>query len=335
MRAFSRWARLSFRLQRWEVLASIAGVALHAGLALWFAWQLRGIAAGEPACPDPNAYVPGCEALSQRFRGLADWATGLLYLSWGAPFAMGLLLGVPIVSREIESGTAATAWTLSRSRIRWLLGRVAFAAAVLVMLLAVVTVVSGVLAVAIMPNLHLERDFTWIGRRDWLIVGRGLAALGLGVLIGAALGRLLPGLLAAAFASVVVFAGLSLAMDRWNETLTVVVDPSGLPDAAPESSGALHVGQRIELPSGELVSWSDTALVGDVQVIDERGRLYTAFDDETGMPDPTTFVGWDRALVVPGDRYPQVVARDCAVTIGVGLLALGGGMAVIRRRRPA
>jgi hypothetical protein len=213
--------------------------------------------------------------------------------------------------------------------VRWLAGRFAFALVVLVALLAVVVIASGLLAAAIVPNLHLERDFTWIGRRDWLIVARGIAALGIGVLVGAVAGRQLPGLLAAAFASVLVVTGVSLAMDRWNETLAVVLNPSRLPDGAPEAAGALHVGQRIELPSGELVSYEDTPLVGDVQMIDERGGLYTSFDEETGAPDPASFVGWDRALVVPGDRYPQVVARDSAVAIGVGILALGAGAAVV------
>jgi hypothetical protein len=80
-----RWARLSFRLQRWEVLASVVGVAVLAALMLWFAWQLRMLAAAQPGCQDPHAYVPGCEAFAQRFQGLSDWAQGLLYLSWGAP----------------------------------------------------------------------------------------------------------------------------------------------------------------------------------------------------------------------------------------------------------
>src|SRR5690606_27428884 len=104
--SLGRWARLSFRLQRWEVLASVAGVAVLTGLMLWFAWPLRMLAAGQPGCTDPAAYVPGCEAFVQRFQGMSGWAQGLLYLSWGAPFGMGLVLGVPIVAREVEGRTA-------------------------------------------------------------------------------------------------------------------------------------------------------------------------------------------------------------------------------------
>jgi hypothetical protein len=41
------------------------------------------------------------------------------------PFLLGLLGGVPIVSREIEARTAQTAWSLNPSRSRWLRRQVA------------------------------------------------------------------------------------------------------------------------------------------------------------------------------------------------------------------
>jgi hypothetical protein len=328
--AIRRWARLSFRLQRWEVLASVVGVALLTVLMLWFAWRLRAIAAEEPACVDPAAYVPGCEAFVRRFQDLAGWAQGLLYLSWGAPFGMGLVLGVPIVAREVEGRTAGIVWTLSRSRLRWLAGRLAFAALVVVALLALVVLASGQLAAAIVPNLQLERDFTWIGRRDWLIVARGLAALAIGMLAGAVVGRQLPGLLAAAFASVLLFTGVSLAMDRWNESLAIIIDPYSPPDGVVE--GSLGVGGGVELPSGKLVSYAEIA--SDTQFQDETGAIYTRWDEDTGIPDPDSFVGWDRVRVIPGREYPLVLARDSAATLGIGALALVGSAYAVRRRRP-
>jgi len=327
-----RWARLSFRLQRWEVLASVAGVGVLAVAMLWFAWQLRGLAAAEPGCPDPHAYVPGCETLAQRFQGLADWGTGLLFLSWGAPFGVGLLLGVPIVTREVEGRTAGISWTLSLSQAQWLLARIAFAAVVVVVLLAVVVLASGVLAAAIQPQLHLDRDFTWYGHRDGLIVARGLAALGLGALVGAVVGRILPALLAAAFASVLVFGALSLGMDRWNETLAIVIDPYAMPNGAREWEGAMGMGGAIELPSGELVSYADVAV--DIQYGDASGGLYTRYDEAANEPDPSSFVGWERSFVVAGKRYPEVLAREAGVAAGLGLLATGAAVAVVRRRRP-
>ena len=330
MTGLARWARLSFRLQCWEVLASVVGVAVLVGLMLWFAWQLRMLASGQPGCPDPNAYEPGCEVFAQRFSDLSGWAQGLLYLSWGAPFGMGLVLGVPIVAREVEGRTAGMAWTLSRSRVRWLAGRLAFAALVLVALLAVVVLASGQLAAAIVPNLHLERDFTWVGRRDWLIAARGVAALGIGVLVGTVVGRQLPGLLAAAAVSVLLFTGVSLGMDRLNESLAIVIDPYAPPGGVVDGSLGLDGG--VELPSGELVAYAEIA--SDTQFQDQTGAIYTRWNEETGLPDPDSFVGWDRVRIIPGRQYPLVMARDSAVTLGLGALLVGGSVLAVRRRRP-
>jgi hypothetical protein len=96
------WAPLLFRLNRWEVLASVAGTALLVAAMLWFTWQLRTLAAAEPACLDPTTYVEACEQSPQAFYELVSRAEWLSYLGWVAPFGMGLVLGVPLVSREIE-----------------------------------------------------------------------------------------------------------------------------------------------------------------------------------------------------------------------------------------
>src|SRR3972149_2535594 len=86
----------------------------------WFPWQLRTLAAAEPACLDPTTYVVACEQSPQAFYELASFAEGLSAVAWVAPFGMGLVLGVPLVSREIEQRTAGMAWALSRSRTSWL-----------------------------------------------------------------------------------------------------------------------------------------------------------------------------------------------------------------------
>ena len=67
MSRIGSWLVLSFRLQRWEVLASAAGAALLTAGMLWFAWQLRTLAVTEPGCADPTSYAPGCERFAQQF----------------------------------------------------------------------------------------------------------------------------------------------------------------------------------------------------------------------------------------------------------------------------
>lgn len=323
MSRIGSWLVLSFRMHRWEVLASATGVALLSAAMLWFSWQLRTLAATDPGCVDPSAYAPGCTQLAQRFYELSSKADWLSYFSWAAPFGMGLVLGVPLVSREIEHRTAAMAWTLSRSRAWWLARRVAFLVLVLVVLLLVLAVVGEVLASAEMPTLHLDRDFAWYGRRGALIVVRGLASLGIGVLIGAMLGRVLPALLLAAFASVLIFTAISLGMDRWMEG-DAIVQPFGL-----DRAGGLNLGQRIELPSGKLVGYGDLPYGGDTW--DVEGDIYAA---EADIGHPDRIIGRDRELLVPGKLYPQIVLRESGVVGGVALLLGLGAVGVVRRRRP-
>jgi hypothetical protein len=330
VRWLGSWLALSFRLHRWEVLASAAGVAILTVAMLWFTLQLRALTAGEAGCLDPAAVVAGCEQFAQRFGDLSGWGSRLLYVSWGAPFGMGLVLGVPLVSREIEHRTASIAWTLSRSRAWWLARRVAFLALVLIGLLAVVAVASDVLASALQPTLHLDRDFTWYGRRGGLIVVRGLAALGIGVTLGAFIGRLLPAMLAAAFVSVLIFTAVSLGMDRWLAA-DAVVQPA-LNGGLLDGSGGRSMGNRIELASGELLTWTDLYRRGFINVQeDQDGRLYASVED---LGHPERAVGLDRMLVVPGRLYPQFVLRESAVVGGLALMLTLAAVGVVGRRRP-
>jgi hypothetical protein len=320
------WLILSFRLHRWEVLASVAGVALLSAGMLWFAWQLRDLAAAEPRCLDPMTYVAACEQSPQAFYELSDKAEWLSYLAWLGPFGMGLLLGVPLVSREVEHRTAAVAWTLSRSRTWWLARRAAFLILVLAVLLLVVAVMGEVLASAQMPTRHLDRNFAWYGRRGGLIVVRGLASLGIGVLVGAWLGRVMPALLVGIAATILVFSGISLGMDRWIQGDAIVATPTD------DSAGARSLGQRVELPSGELVDYGELARRGlSVEVIDEENRL---FADPADIGHPERMIGLDRTLLVPGRLYPQIVLREAVVVGGAAVLLAIAATFVVSRRRP-
>ncbi len=116
-----------------------------------------------------------------------------------------MLLGAPLVAREIDGGTAQLAWSIGRSRTWWLLRRIAFIALIVALLLATLAVASEVLATMLAPDRNLSADFVWFGRRGWLIVARGMGALILGMLVGAAIGRVLPAILAAALVTALVF----------------------------------------------------------------------------------------------------------------------------------
>jgi ABC-type transport system involved in multi-copper enzyme maturation permease subunit len=324
-RAWS-WVRLSFAMQRWELLFVLGGVALLAAAMLWIAWQARLFAAANLSCLDFSTYQPGCDVTREHFRQLTDLGAKLLYFSYAAPYGMGLILGVPLVAREVDHGTASVAWTLSRSRVRWWLSRIVFAALVVIGLLTVVAIVSDVVAQAIQPSANLAADFTWHGRRGGLLVMRGLLALGMGVGIGAILGRQLPALLVAIFAAVGIFTGVSLGMDRWLQA-DAVPTPYGV-----EIGGDLRVGDRVELPDGRLVSFADLDSDEGYNIaIGPDGTVYTSFDQNGVGSDP---IGRAVSLIVPGKLYPTFVLRESAVLGGLALLVSALALVVVQRRRP-
>jgi ABC-type transport system involved in multi-copper enzyme maturation permease subunit len=329
---FVRWLTLSFRLHRWEVSASVAGSALLVVGMLVLTSQMRSMAAAHPQCPDPASYVPGCEQFVQSFQSLADWASQALRVAWAAPFGMGLVLGVPLVARELDHGTTPLAWTLSRSRVLWLARRVAFLAMVLGGLLLIVGMAAEVMAAAIAPTLHLDQDFTWYGRRGLLIAARGIASLGLGVVIGALVGRLLPAMLVAAFASALLFASVSFGMDRWLEADAEVVDAMNGGIGA-DTGGALLLGSRIQLPSGELATWDSLFQRGYRDIYEDMdGRIYSK---EADVGHHELAIGQDRQLVIRGSLYPAILMRESGVVAGIGGVFGILAALVVRRRRPA
>jgi hypothetical protein len=329
------WARLSYRQQRWELILIVIGVAAVAGAMLWFSQQLTGMVAASPECLPPgiDELPASCSQVFQAYYQVTGFADQLLLLSFAAPFGMGVLLGAPLVAREIDSGTAQLAWSLGRSRTGWLLRRIAFIALVVVMLLGVLAFTSEVLAAALAPDRDLSHDFTWFGRRGWLIVARGFGALMIGMVVGALIGRVLPAILAAGLVIALAFTGISLAMDQWNRSEAVAQRFVTGPDVgpAPFDEGALAIDYGIEMRDGELVSYGELYRRGiTTQISDEQGRSYASEADyEAG-----DFIGWDAQLMIPSKRYPELVAREGVISAAMGLVALGLTAVVVRRRRP-
>jgi hypothetical protein len=335
MTAALTWARLSYRQQRWELILVALGVALAAGLMWWFAQQMGGLVAANPDClPPGQEFVPqSCQPALDAYYTLSGFADNLLLLSFAAPFGMGVLLGAPLVAREIDAGTAQLAWSLGRSRWSWLIRRIAFVALFAVVCLALLAVTSELLATALAPDRDLSRDFIWFGRRGWLIVARGIAALAVGMLVGAVIGRVLPAILAAGIVIALVFTGQSLVMDQWHHREAVVqrLNQAGMESGATFDQGALYVDSGIELVDGEVVSYAELNQRGIAgQYIDEQGRTYTS---EAALA-AGDFIGYDAQLVIHGQRYPELVAREGAVSGGLGAIALGLAALVVRRRRP-
>ena len=335
------WARVSYRQQRWELILVAIGVAGAAIGMLWFASQFDSMLAGNPACLgdlDANVFTDSgpplaCEAAITAYYETQGMATNFLNLAWAAPFGIGVILGAPLVAREIDGGTAQLAWSLSPSRVSWLVRRIAFVTFFGLVLLGVLAITTELLAAAMFPHRTLGEDFTLFGQRGLPIVARGGGAIMIGVLVGALIGRVLPAVLAAALVIGLVFLGLTLAEDRWNQaeaTMQRFNPEFGNGEAF--DMAALGVSYGLETADGEFVTYSEAYERGmNPNFADERGGWYASEEDlEAGR-----LLGYDARLTIPGERYPDVVLRHSALAVVLGILALGLAAIVVIRRRPA
>ncbi|MCA1570136.1 MAG: hypothetical protein LC798_07410 [Chloroflexi bacterium] len=197
------------------------------------------------------------------------------------------------------------------------------------LLTALLAVTTEVVAAAMRPDITTSQSFEFHGNRGPLIVGRAMLGLGAGVLVGALVGRQLPALLLGVFVVGGLYAASWAGFPVWyhGETELRRIDEwLGSP---------LYIESGIELTSGERLSFSEV-FEGRADLLDtyqtEDGTHYaTEVDAEAGR-NP---LGRDYILVVPGDRYNEIVARETAVFTGAGLLLIGGAAVVTSHRRPA
>jgi hypothetical protein len=112
-------------------LLALAAVMVPTGVMMHQAADRLGLddCRGLPTTAPESAQI-ACSTAVQEFAD--DYSTlglvGILFLA--IPLLMGILLGAPLVAREIEHGTHRLAWTQGVSRVRWTLVKVALIGAI-------------------------------------------------------------------------------------------------------------------------------------------------------------------------------------------------------------
>lgn len=332
---------LTFRMHRFEVLITSALVALTAISAVVAYTHLT--AANPPdQCWIQNwgnmfgtvtERTPGCEALVEAFWPVASQA-GFVASPIGVllPFVVGLLLGVPVVGREIEMRTATLAWSLSGDRRRWLLSRLLPAVSLAVSGLVIAAVLIAEMARAAHPWNYLGPgripSLTEIGSEGAPLVGRGIMALGLAVLAGAVIGRTLPAFaVSAALSFVFLFGGVPAYQTAVGSQLAVWRgfqyggDTSGFGDLPSLYTGQYR--QEYRLRDGQVLG--DDYWASSQELCGCTGREL----DEWMQENVTLF-----ELVVPLEAYGTFEATETALTSGIGAVALLLTFPVVARRRP-
>jgi hypothetical protein len=311
--------RLAFKMQRLELLIFVAAAVLITVASLLISWGASEARAAFDACYQSSGTDANC-ATSPSLNDFSGWGGFARIGAFLTPFALGLFLGVPLVAREIEGRTAGIAWTLSRSRSRWLIQRVLPLAVVVIVLAAAVGIGSEfVTRTNPFADLAANPGFADYTSRGVLLPVRALAVLFLAIAVGAMVPRQLPALLLAGAITLAVFVGLSIGMDTW---MTAEAEPIPIDESR---FGPFGEGPRIfdmayrEDATGEVITMNDFYnRYGDIAVPDG------------GQPEGFTEV----AIGIPGTEYGVWVLRESAILGAAGVASAGLALVVVNRRRP-
>jgi len=317
--------RLMVKALRFELFAMTAAVILLGVAALYMTWRLGQVAI-PPQClysnvPFGQALDPAvdaaCEVARARFYDLVNTAGQVMAFAVLVPAVAGLLIGVPLVARELESGTASLAWTLSRSRSSWYLRRAVPLALIVSAALVLPAIATFALEGASQPNVSPFASFNDASLRGPVIVARGLLALGVGVLAGAVIGRQLPAVIVGGLVAIALLTVIAAGVQTYTDSL------AEWRTADHTSSGDLAINSGFrDKTSGAFV---DNA---------------TGYSDAPTLPDGGPDDSWisarydEAVFAVPGVRYREVAAVETLVTGGLAVVTLGLGGLVVSRRRP-
>jgi hypothetical protein len=307
--------RLAFRLHRFEIVGFGVLIGLLAVAAFIVAGNLDATGYGA-RCDPMGGNPPECERMGRAFYDVQSSQVapvrGILIV---LPFLLGALVGAPLVARELERGTTRLAWSLAPSRFRWFLARLVPALVVVFVLSFVAGAALDRLVAAAEPRTDAAANFSGYGFRGVVLAARATFVFSIGVAVGAVMGRMLPALIITAVIAYVGLAGGSSVHGKILASEAVWVDT----ETGMGSAGDLFIDQRIRMPDGRVVNW------------DELYSLVPQPEDGSDWPPAGyTYV----SLVVPGERYRVVEAREVGALGGGSLVALGIGALAVRRRRP-
>lgn len=320
-------ARLTLKQHRFEVGAGALAAVLVGAAALWVNAKLQALNVPGPcfeAWMGSGATVTSeCERSVRAFANINEDEAGKVFAAMAViPLAAGLLSGVTLVGRELETRTAQTAWGLAASRRRWF-ARQLWPVALVIL----VTVGFAALAMSVLEATRATfSTYIWkdLGLYGPLVVARALGALGLGVILGAAVGRTLPAfVMGAILALVLVGIGGTGGRAWWVNAQPRVVVEQGEGNDGRDFDG-ITFEQVWRTPDDMLISEIDAyALTVDTGVVDGGGYdwlIGQGYEPVQLGITAETARGWE--------------PLEIAGTVLVGLVFVLGTVLIVDRRRP-
>jgi hypothetical protein len=301
--------RLTYRINRFEIrailIATILSVAVSAVVIAW----IRN--SGYADCiVSEGPFSATCFEL----QGIGSVATRIANLSQNLagffPILAGLLLGAPIIARELDKGTARLAWSLGPSRRRWYVQRVLPILVVVGVTAMTIGVVSEQLVALFSPDVDLTKSFVGFHTRGVLLATEALLVASVAVAVGAVVGRQVPTILLALILGGMTLLAIAEVDNRLLAGETVRLTGEN------QYGNDLIVGEgRFELPDGRLVTFDELAVI-DPKVMEE------------GFDYPYVQFG------IPRERYREVETREALAQVALSVICLAAGAVVVGRRRP-
>jgi hypothetical protein len=315
---------LTWRQHRGEALvigvtlAALAVLMIVSGRVIYDAYNQLGVAACLANTSAPN---PNCNTIITNFEDQFGFLLGAVPWLNLVPMLVAMLVGAPLVARELEAGTHRMVWTQGVTRLRWLGVKLA-------LVIAGCLLAEGVLIALL----------TWWSWPFTSLIGRfskatfdleGTAplaymafALAVAIMSGTLLRRALP----AMALTIALFLGMRLPMDTWIRPYY----------QAP-------IIQTFDLLSGTDLDRQDWVI--DTGFIDSQGRsvdfsaLVNACDpDRQGVEKQSLFQcaqdhGFrERVVYQPADRLATFQAIETALYLVVTAGLLGVTVFWVRRR---
>lgn len=316
-----RWlaaGRLALKQHAFEAATVAIGGLAVGGLAIAVGFHLRSVGASSE-CLDawlrgPSSSLPaGCAtAVQEVFRVDQEEAARVFGVMAVLPFAGGLLLGAPLVARELEARTAQTAWWLEPARHVWLIRQLWAPALLLLLSVGVAAAAADGLQQIRSPWAATRSDM--VGLIGPPVVVRAVAALAVGLFVGSLIGRILPALVLGAALVVAILALVGSAKEQWlREQVAPIPDDPGWRGV---EYGSIFIG-----PGGETLS---------------EGQAVALVPAEAGNPyDWLAANGYRQVRIGISDEASLEWTRyDVAGFTIVAALAGVATFVVVDRRRP-
>jgi hypothetical protein len=315
-----RSARITLKQHRFEVGAGAVAMILVGAAALWVNTRMQGVLVPSGCLAEwmtggPFQIRPECDGPVQQFLTMNEEEAGKVFAAMAVlPIAAGLLAGVTLVGRELESRTAQTAWGLAASRRKWFARQLW---PILVVLAITVTFAASASSVLETTRRVIHSfPFMDLGLFGPIAVVRAFAALGIGLFVGAALGRTLPAFIVGAVLSFVLISTAGSAPWQWASS-----QPRVLLTGAEANSG-IQFEQKWRAPDGTIISDEAAVALPAAENPDDYNQwlIDHGYQMVTFGITAETARGWE----------PIEMAGFAAL----GLVLVLGTLVVVDRRRP-